>query len=292
MRFAFIDAEKADPRYTVAGLCRALEVSRQGYYAWRSREVSAHDQRDAELRVQIKAIDKAAGGTYGSPRMREALAKRGFKVGNGRVERLLRELGIYAGRKKRRRKTTVRDPDHEVTANVLARKFTTEAPNRAWVTDITYIRTHEGWAYLAVILDLFSRRVVGWELGTEATAELALKALSMAVHHRKPPAGLVFHSDRGCQYTAACHRQALASIGAEVSMSRKGNCWDNAVAESFFSSLKAELIEKEVWPNAKALRPALFEYIEVRYNRQRLHSTLNYETPAGAEENYYAAQAA
>ena len=201
----------------------------------------------------------------------------------------MRGMGLTPPRPRRHRKTTVQEPTHSVAPNELARDFTATRPNERWVTDITYVWTDEGWAYVATILDLFSRAVVGWAIDTTATTQLALNAQQSAVQRRRPDAGLLHHSDRGCQYTSAAYRSRLEELGITVSMSRTGNCWDNAVAESFFATLKGELVDRRRWRSVFELRTALFEYIEVFYNRRRLHSSLDYMTPAAVEEEFFEA---
>jgi putative transposase len=240
----------------------------------------------------VRVIHAESRGTYGSPRVRRELRHQDVRVSKRRIERAMREQGLFGRARKRFRVTTVRDEAHPVASNVLARSFVAERPDQRWVTDITYIRTSRGFSYLAVIIDLFSRAVVGWAVDTDVSTDLVLRALGMALMHRNPPPGLLHHSDRGCQYTSRAYREALSEAGIEVSMSRKGNCWDNAVAESFFSTLKSELIHHQPWASNAELRAALFDYIEVFYNRQRLHSTLGYIAPAQAEAQYYAAAAA
>ncbi len=204
----------------------------------------------------------------------------------------MRSMGLNVRRKRRFRATTAANPQHAVEANILARDFTATRPDERWVTDITYVWTDEGWCYLAAILDLFSRCVVGWAIDVSLSTRLPLAALDMAVKRRRPSASLLHHSDRGCQYTSAEYRSALAELGVEVSMSRKGNCWDNAVAESFFATFKTELVYDRRWSGRGELRTAVFEYIESFYNRRRLHSSLGYKTPAEVETDYAAAQAA
>ena len=198
----------------------------------------------------------------------------------------MREQGLVARRKRGFRTTTRQDPAHPKAENVLARKFSASHPDSAWVTDITYIRLESCWAYLAVIIDLYSRAVVGWSLSSSQTTDLPIAALKNALKQRQPKGELIHHSDRGCQYTSDAYRSALSQSGIIASMSRTGNCWDNAVAESFFSTLKTELIYREHWQNMTQLRSALFDYLEVFYNRQRIHSTLNYQTPIQALENF------
>jgi len=284
MKFAFIHAEKA--RFPIATMCRLFGVTRQGYYAYLHRPPSRRVVVEAEFSEQIRQIFSETGETYGSPRVLRELRRRGVKVGKHRVERAMRGMGLTPPTPRKHRITTQRDASHPVAPNELARDFAAQRPNERWVTDITYIWTDEGWAYLASILDLFSRSVVGWALSASLSTQLPLTALAIAVERRRPNARLLFHSDRGCQYTSAAHRDALAAAGITVSMSRKGNCWDNAVAESFFATLKSELIYRRRWRTHLELRNALFEYIEVFYNRRRLHSSMNYKTPAEVEDLY------
>ena len=290
MKFAFIHVEKA--QFPVTALCRLLGVTRQGYYAYAGRSPSRRLQRERVLQERVRQVHKESRGTYGSPRVHEALILDGERVGKLRVERILRGLGLR-GRPPRRWRTTTRaNPSHPVAPNRLNRVFTASRPNERWVTDITYIWTQEGWCYLAAILDLFSRSVVGWALDATLSTSLPLAALDQAVLRRKPGPGLMHHSDRGCQYTSAEYRSTLAQLDVTVSMSRKGNCWDNAVAESFFATLKTELVYTRTWSTRDELRRAVFEYIEVFYNRQRLHSAVDYRTPAQAESDFALGRAA
>lgn len=284
MRFSFIHAEKAS--FPLAALCRLLGVSRQGYYAFARRPPSQRVLAEAALCEAIRQVFADSGETYGSPRVLRELRSRGMRTSKRRIERAMRGMGLTPPAPRKRMQTTVRDPSHPVAPNELARDFTAARPNERWVTDITYVWTEEGWAYVATILDLFSRAVVGWSLDVTATTRLPLRALQNAVQKRRPTAGLLHHSDRGCQYTSAEYRERLAALGVTVSMSRTGNCWDNAVAESFFATLKKELIHRRRWRSALELRAALFEYIEVFYNRRRLHSSLDYRTPAAVEQEY------
>jgi putative transposase len=290
MRFTFIDAEKA--YFPVAALCRNLRVTRQGYYAFAKRPPSARQVSEATLQADVGEIHAESRQRYGSPRVVMELKRRGLRVSKRRVERAMRTQGLCARPRRRFRITTAANPRHPVEPNVLARDFTASRPNERWVTDITYIWTAEGWCYLAAILDLYSRAVVGWALDMTLSTSLPLAALEMALRRRRPGPGLMHHSDRGCQYTSAEYRAALAELGVIVSMSRKGNCWDNAVAESFFSTIKTELIHERPWSGRQELRSAVFEYIEVFYNRQRLHSSIDYKTPAEVEREHDAAQAA
>jgi putative transposase len=221
---------------------------------------------------------------YGSPRIHRELRDQGRSLSSKRVARLMREAELSALRKRRRVLTTKRDATHPVAANVLNRDFHAKEPNTKWVTDITYIPTTRGWLYLAVILDLYSRAVVGWSMSDCCDEALAEKALNMAVARRRPKAGLLHHSDRGCQYTSRAYQKQLEQMGARVSMSRKGNCWDNAAMESFFGTLKEECVGSRVYPSHEQARQALFEYLEMYYNRQRRHSTLGYISPMMYEQ--------
>ena len=283
MRFAFIHTEKAN--HSVQALCRVLEVTRQGYYAWRRRPRSSRFEADAVLCDSIREVFTESGECYGSPRVRRELRNRGAVVSKRRVERAMRGMGLTPPARRRFRKTTIQDPADPVAENSLDRDFAASRPNERWVADITYIWTEEGWTYLAVILDLFSRAVVGWALGSTLETSLVGRALDVALTHRQPQRGLLHHSDRGCQYTSHHYRSRLAELGISVSMSRKGNCWDNVVAESFFATLKKELIHRRSWSRLE-LRAALFEYLEVFYNRRRLHSFIDYKTPAQFEQDF------
>ncbi len=281
MRFAFIEAEKA--RFPVTMMCRLLEVSRSGFYASRGRRESTRAGEDRRLLVHIKASHTASRGTYGSPRVHRDLVEDGVAVGRHRVARLMRQEGLRSKRRRRYRVTTHSDHHHPVAANVLERDFTADAENCKWAADITYVWTRCGWLYLAVVLDLYSRRVVGWAMSNRLTRELALNALGMALTHRPRPELLLHHSDRGSQYASADYWRLLDAHGIQCSMSRRANCWDNAVVESFFATLKTELIHHVDYPTPAEARAAIFEFIEVFYNRQRRHSTLGYQTSAGFE---------
>lgn len=287
MRFSFIHAEKAS--FPVAALCRLLGVTPQGYYAFAQRPPSRRVLAEAELCAAIRKVFVDSDERYGSPRVLRELRARGTRTSKRRVERGMRGMGLTPPVPFKRMRTTVRDASHPVAPNTLARDFTATRPNERWVTDITYVWTEAGWAYVATILDLFSRAVVGWSIDVAPNTQLALRALQQAVTKRRPGQGLLHHSDRGCQYTSIEYRARLAALGITTSMSRKGNCWDNAVAESFFSTLKSELVGRRPWRNLLELRTALFEYIEVFYNRRRLHSSLDYKTPAAFEEEFLAA---
>jgi transposase InsO family protein len=290
MKFGFIHAEKA--LYPVTVLCQLLGVTRQGYYAFAKRPPSARVREERSIRERLKVLHRESQGTYGSPRMLQALRSEGVLVSKRRIERALRSMGLQGRQRRRWRVTTRANPTHPVVDNALARDFGATRPNEKWVTDISYVWTDEGWCYVAVILDLFSRAVVGWSMDTTLSTRLPLAAFDMALRRRRPEAGLLHHSDRGCQYTSGEYRHALAEAGITVSMSRKGNCWDNAVAESFFATLKTELVYRRSWLSRAELRAAVFQYIEVFYNRRRLHSSIGYKTPAQLESEYALGQAA
>lgn len=282
MRFGFIATEKAC--YPVALMCRVLHVSRAGYYAWRQRPLAARALADQSLTLEVAAIHAASRGRYGSPRVHAELRGRGQRTGRKRVARLMRAAGLRARERRRFRRTTDSNHRMAIRENLLARRFTVPAPNISWATDITYLWTPEGWLYLAVMLDLFSRRVVGWSISERLERGLALDALKMALEDRRPAPGLLHHSDRGSQYASHEYQVVLAEHGIVSSMSRRANCWDNAVAESFFASLKMELVYRSRWRTKAQARSALFEYIEVFYNRRRRHSALGYQSPAEFEK--------
>ncbi len=280
MRFEFIHAEKA--LFPVAALCRVLSVSPQGYYAWAKRGPSTRTREDEALRVVVRAIHQRSRGTYGSPRVHRELRRR-EPIGRNRIARLMREEGLYGRRPPRFRRTTDSNHDRPVARNMLSRDFTATEPDRKWVGDITYVWTGEGWLYLAVLIDLFSRRVVGWAVAEHMRASLCIEALKMALGRRRPPAELVHHSDRGSQYASEPYQALLEAAGAQCSMSRRGNCYDNAVAESFFATLKKELIHRYRWLERRDAARAIGEYIEIFYNNHRLHSSIGYTSPAEFE---------
>ena len=281
MRFGFIQTEKAT--YRVRVLCRTLKVSTSGFYAWCRRGLSHRAKADAALKVEIRAAHAASGKTYGSPRIHEDLKAADQHVGRKRVARLMREEGIEGQRKRRFRVTTDSRHSHPVAENKLNRDFTVSAPNKVWVCDITYIWTREGWMYLAAILDLFSRRVVGWSMEPYIDRTLALDALGMALRTRQLEPDLLHHSDRGIQYASGDYQKLLDKHGIDCSMSRKGDCWDNAVAESFFSTLKAELVHRTDYVTRSQARASVFDYIETFYNPRRRHSALGYVSPVDHE---------
>jgi len=282
VRFAFVRDHQGE--FPADLLCEVLGVSRSGYYAWRDRPPSPGAVRRECLAGQIREAHGEARSVYGSPRVHRELVARGIACCENTVAKLMREHGIRS--KARRRfvaKTTDSRHGNPVAENVLAREFYPDQPDTAWAADITYVPTAEGWLYLAVVIDLCSRKVVGWATADHLRADLTVGALRMALTHRGPACGLLHHSDRGVQYTSAAYRSLLAEHGIEPSMSRKGNCWDNAVAESFFSTPKRELTHHERYAGHEEARRSLFEYIEVFYNRRRRHSTLGYRSPAEFE---------
>jgi putative transposase len=284
VKYACIRAHQGE--FPTSLMCRVLGVSRSGYYAAQQRGPSNQQASDAPLRVEIRAIHRASQARYGSPRVHAELQAQGVRCGRKRVERLMREEGLQAKKKRRFRGTTDSRHAHPIAPNHLARQFEVEGHaeiDRVWVSDITYVPTAQGWLYLSVVLDLKSRAVVGWAMKDSLDASLATDALTMALLRRSPPAGLLHHSDRGVQYACGDYREMLASRGITCSMSRTGNCWDNAVAESFFATLEWELIEESHWQTHEQARRALFEYLEIWYNRRRRHSTLAYKSPAEYE---------
>ena len=278
MRFSFVAAEKAS--YPVRLLCRCLEVSRAGFYAWQRRKPCARLREDAALSVEIAASHTESRKNYGSPRILRDLQDGGRKVSRKRVARLMRQQGL-AGRLRGRRFVKTTDSNHAfpIAANVLMREFEVPASNMVWATDITYVETAEGWLYLAAILDLFSRRVVGFAMSDTMTRELALEALRQALANRPERQDLIHHSDRGSQYASHDYRRVLEKAGITCSMSRRGNCWDNAVAESFFGTLKAELMQDRDFATRDEAIAAITEYIEEFYNPRCRHSSLGYVSP-------------
>jgi putative transposase len=281
MRYRAI--QEQDRRYPIRLMCRALTVSPAGYYAWLERPESSRARQNRTMLSAIRVIHRESRETYGSPSIWGVLVKQGHHIGEHRVARLMRQDGLRAKTVKKWRATTQSQHPFPVAANTLDRVFTVAAPNRVWAGDITYIWTLEGWLYLAVLLDLYSRRVIGWAMGSRLTADLAERALTMALTNRAPTAGLLHHSDRGSQYAATSYQRVLAASGLSPSMSRKGNCWDNACVESFFGTLKRELVYHRRYMTRAEATQDIFEYIEVFYNRQRRHSTLGNDSPAEYE---------
>lgn len=270
--------------HSVEKMCHTLGSSRSGYYSWvrRSSDPSKRAKEDAALNQEIHAIFTEHKKRYGVPRVLEALQIKGICCGKTRVARLMRKGNLYARHRKSYRITTNSKHNLPIAPNLLNREFTALAPNRRWVTDITYIQTLRGWLYLVVILDLFSARVVGWATSNRLTSQFVVDAVRNAIKNRRPPEGLILHSDRGVQYASRKYQMLLMDNKILCSMSRKGNCWDNAPAESFFSTLKQELVGGRIYRSREEASLAIFEYIEVYYNRKRMHSKINYMTP----ENY------
>jgi putative transposase len=282
MRYEPIAAHAGE--YGVKRMCQALEVTRSGYYAWQSHPVGVREQANRELAERIKQEHEESRQTYGSPRIHAVLQRKGVICGRKRVARLMQMHGIVARKpRKRHPMTTQHQPGAIPAPNLLQRDFSAPAPNLKWVTDITYIDTAEGWLYLAPMLDLFSRRVVGWAMADHMETSLVEDALGMALARRHPAAGLLHHSDQGSQYTSGAYQQCLLDHHLQASMSGVGNCYDNAAMESFFATLKAECVTGQ-FDTRRQARTAIFEYIEVWYNRQRLHSSLDYLSPVEFEE--------
>ena len=279
--YELVDSEKA--AFPVAVLCEAVGVSRSAYYAWRRSVPSERELANERILAEIRAIHVENEARYGSPRMLDELRDRGHEVGKHRVARLMRENGLWARVRRRFRHTT--DSRHKlpIAPNLLGQRFTAAAPNQAWVGDITYIWTAEGWAYLAVLLDLYSRRVVGWALRKSLNRELAVSALEHAVTCRKPPPGLLHHTDRGSQYASHEYRSRLDKLGLRCSMSAAGNCYDNAVSESFFATLKKELVHGCAFETRSEAYDAISDYIENYYNAKRRHSAAGNQSPINFE---------
>jgi putative transposase len=283
MKYDFIARHHQE--YPVTTMCQVLEVSVSGYYAWKQRSKSARQLADERLSACIQQVHEATHQIYGSRRIRAELAEQGSSCGRKRVVRLMRKLGLKA--RQRRHRTVTTDSQHSdpVAPNLLDRDFSALAPNTKWVTDITGVWTVQGWLYVAIVLDLFSRLVVGWAMAAHRDTELVEQALQMALLRRHPAAGLVHHSDRGSQYTSGAYQSLLGQFGVQVSMSGKGDCYDNAAMESFISSLKGEWTDWHAYQTRQEAELSIFEYIEVFYNRQRRHSTLGYLSPVIYEQH-------
>jgi transposase InsO family protein len=281
--YPFIEAEQAG-EHSVKRACELLKVSRSAYYA--QGEQSTRERVDEQLTEKIIEVHAASNGTYGAPRIHAELADAGLRHGRKRIARRMRAAGIRGKSPRRWQVTTVADPSAAARPDLIGRDFTVD-PARVdtrWCGDITYISTWEGWLYLATVIDLASRRVVGWAVADNLKTDLVDAALTNALTRRRPPSGLVFHADRGCQYTSAQHARLAAAQGVRLSNSRRGQCWDNAVAESFFATIKTELIHRQAWPTRTAARQAIFEYIEGWYHTRRRHSSLGYLSPAAYED--------
>jgi transposase InsO family protein len=282
-RFAFVAAERAS--HGVAALCRAVGASVSGFYAWLRAipAVQGRAEAEAELRGHVGRIFAARRRTYGSPRVHAELGREGRRHSRRRVERLMREMGLQARRGRRRTpRTTDSRHDLPVAPNLLDRNFAAERPDTVWLADISYLPTGQGWLYLAAVEDMATREIVGWSMADHLRAGLCIDALVMALHRRRPDEGLIHHSDRGVQYASKPYREVLGRHGIRQSMSRKGDCLDDAPMESFFASLKKEQVHQVSYPTREAAKAAVFDYVEIFYNRQRLHSALGYRTPAEA----------
>jgi transposase InsO family protein len=285
MRFQFIDDHRDE--FPIRRMCKVLDVSHSGYYAWRGRPASEREMANQELYKKVKAVYDRNHGTYGSPRIYQALKRQEVRCSENRVARLMRLHGLRARQAKTYKSTTRRNKADPVAPNVLKRDFEAEGPNEKWLADITYIPTEEGWLYLAAALDMFSRRIVGWAMSDRMTADLTLSALRMAVHQREVDPALIHHSDQGSQYTSGEYQQMLKDWGIEVSMNGVGTWYDNAPMESFFGTLKSEWVHHHTYRTRKEARTDLFYYIEAFYNRRRLHSAIGYLSPASYEQLYH-----
>jgi putative transposase len=284
VKYAFIQAHQAE--FPISLMCAVLKIARSGYYKWLGQPARERDRVNAALTAAIKAAHAASRQTYGSPRIYRELKDHGIPCGRHRVARLMQRAGIVVRRRRAYKVTTNSNHAHPLAPNVLNRQFSATRPNETWLTDITYIPTREGWLYLAVVLDVFSRRIIGWALGTTLDQSLALTALRMALVHRRPPSGLLHHSDRGSQYAARPYQRVLKAYQVTVSMSGTGNCYDNAMMESFFATLKAECAT-DTYPTRALAKHDIVDYIAVWYNRQRRHSSLDYVSPAAFEAAYH-----
>lgn len=281
MKYQFMKDHSTE--YSIKKMARVFKVSRSCYYAWLNREPCDRERQELELLFEIKRIYFKFRKTYGSPRIYNELKDEGICCSENRVARIMRKNGIAAERKRRFKVTTDSKHDYPASPNLLNREFDVEEPNTCWVGDITYIWTDEGWLYLAIVMDLFSRMIVGWAMESHMKSELVIDALNMAVKHRSPDEGTLFHSDKGIQYASTDFRECLSGNKMVQSMSRKGNCWDNACAESFFATLKMEEVFLKKYKTREEARQSIFEYIEIFYNRMRSHSKLDFQSPAKYE---------
>jgi len=281
MRFAFVEEHRNE--IPVNRLCQIMEVSPRGYRAWRGRPLSRSQRKDMVVLAHIREQFRLSLGSYGRPRMTEELKELELDVGHRRVGRLMRDNGIAVKRNRKYKATTDSNHSFNIATNLLSRDFYADYPNQKWAGDISYVWTQEGWLYLAVILDLHSRRVIGWAVSNRMKRDLAIRALEMAIALRRPPKGCVHHTDRGSQYCSHDYQKILRQHGFRVSMSGKGNCYDNAVVETFFKTIKAELIWRHAWPTRRAAELAIFEYINGFYNPRRKHSALGWKSPLAFE---------
>lgn len=287
MKYWFMDQHRS--WHGVQRMCRVIGASRSGYYQWRRQPQSKRHKDNEKILVEIKESHKNSRRAYGSPRITEDLQANGTRCGKNRIARLMKIHGIVGKAKKKFKATTNSKHNLPVAPNLLNQDFVAEKPNMVWVSDITYISTLEGWLYLVVILDLYSRQAVGWAMSDRLTSDFVVKALYQAIGRRRPPSGCILHSDRGVQYASADFRDVLNNYGLIQSMSRKGNCYDNAVAESFFHTLKTEHVYEHRYETRADARQSIFEYIEMFYNRQRRHSALGYRSPVSFELDAMAA---
>jgi transposase InsO family protein len=282
MTYQFIQQHQVE--YPVRAICRVLGVSASGYYRWRKAPCSQRSQANQRLLREIQMVHQQSRQTYGSPKIQQALRRTGIRCGRNRIMRLMRQAGLSSKRQRRFKRTTQANPHHRYAPNLLQQRFVATAQNQVWLSDVTFVATQEGWVYLAAVLDLYSRRIVGWAMDEHMTDELTTCALQMALTQRKPQAyQLLHHSDRGSQYTSTDYRQLLAQHHVNVSMSGTGNCYDNAPMESFFAQLKLEEVLQQRYPTRQAAKSSLFAYIEGFYNLHRLHSSLDYRSPAQFE---------
>lgn len=281
MRFAFVEEHRS--QLPVNRLCQIMNVSPRGYRAYRSRPMSRRQRKDLIVLAHIREQFRLSLGSYGRPRMTEELKEIGLEVGHRRVGRLMRLNGISVVRTRKHKVTTDSNHKFNIAPNLLNRNFEADRPNQKWVVDISYIWTREGWLYLAVVLDLHSRRVIGWAVSNRMKRDLAIRALNMAIALRRPPKGCIHHSDRGSQYCSHDYQKVLRQHGFKVSMSGKGNCYDNAAMETFFKTIKAELIWRHSWHTRRAAELAIFEYINGFYNARRKHSALGWKSPLAFE---------
>ena len=284
MRYLFIEREKAN--HSIVMLCRVLRVSCSGFHAWRKREPSARAQEDAVLTERIVTIHEQSRQTYGAPRIHAELAAAGIRCGTKRVARLMRRAGIVGCHRRRQVVTTIREASGPLVPDRMERQFVAEAPNVKWTADITYVPTWAGFLYLAIVLDVFSRRIVGWAMADHLRTELVLSALDMALWNRRPAPGVIHHSDHGCQYTSVAFGSRCQEAGVVPSRGSRGDCFDNAVTESFFASLECELLDRHVFRTRTQARTAIFDYLEGFYNTHRRHSALDYLSPAEFERRF------
>jgi putative transposase len=286
MNYMFIEQYKKE--FEIRRMCSTLGVKESAYYAWKKRPESQRSKENIDLLIKIKNEFENSHKTYGSPRITAALKKSGETCGKKRVARIMKENGIAVRRRKKFQVVSKAVKEEETLNNILDRNFKPDRPNKAWVSDITYIETRSGWLFLCVIIDLFSRKVVGWSMSCKMDTRMVIRALNMACSNRKPEKGLIFHSDRGVQYASKDFKKLLQGLGFIQSMSRKGNCWDNACAESFFHTLKIEKLYLHNLLSIDESKRLIFQYIEIFYNRKRLHSFIGYNNPVEFENKYYA----